>query len=178
MRTPNNPGLPDPQLLARSRLYLEDRVVTDQITGCWHCKLKSRTPGGYVAAGNHRGSVWLGEALGHRLSSRVFRYQGREIPAGYFIAHRCDNRACINPAHQMIATPRENQLDLTFKDGQFKRLSEDDREEIRFRVEAGEEWFSIAQRFGISMHRHTPLIQEEKSQQQTFANYEGVRRNG
>ena len=84
----------------------------------------------------------------HRLVLEKHRGQ----PLGDLLAlHKCNNRACSNPAHLYAGTHEENMRDVAEANrGSNKKTSWDDRLAIADAYKAGEPAASIAQRFDVT----------------------------
>jgi hypothetical protein len=134
------------------------------VDGCWIWP-KSRQPTGY---GQFNITPEIVETA-HRLSYRWLI--GRDVPKGMYVCHHCDNRACFNPAHLFIGTPKDNAADMWSKgrqqdyscaprgdahparrDGSYLqwRLSPDEVSRIRALHGLGFRVIDIRRTFGIS----------------------------
>jgi len=105
--------------------------IVDEETGCWN--VISGQPNGdgyvYVSYQNERETPGVRGGMfekknkrmgAHRMSYIVFN---GEIPKGKSIMHTCDNRSCVNPAHLIIGTRKDNTQDMVSK-GRVNRWEE------------------------------------------------------
>lgn len=79
------------------------------------------------------------------------------IPPGMVVRHRCDNPACVNPAHLEVGTHADNRADCVARNRHAKgesngraKLTSAKAEEIRRRLCAGERKRDLAREFGVT----------------------------
>jgi hypothetical protein len=109
--------------------------------GCWLCS-GDTWPNGYAR------QAFKGKAFAvHRL---IYECLVGPIPAGLQVLHRCDARACCNPAHLFVGTQRDNVIDAISK-GRIVRAPS--KEAIESLKSKGITWRALADHFGF--HRST-----------------------
>ena len=114
-------------------------------SGCWLFDGRWNSKGyGVLFAGGI-------QQYAHRLS---FEEHVGEIPPGEMVRHRCDTRACINPAHLLCGTAAQNSGDMVSRGRQASgerngraRLTEQQVQAIR---EDTGTYSEMAERHGVS----------------------------
>ncbi len=132
------------------RLYAH--IEPDTNGGCWLWSA-ALTPGGYGQMGVSPN--WKLQPS-HRVS---YELHCGPIPDGLHVCHKCDVRACVNPAHLFLGTRRDNMQDMVAKgranpfrgeQNKASRLTEADVLEIRRLRGEGLTFRALGRRFGIA----------------------------
>ncbi len=140
-----------------------DRVdMTAGPEACWPWKLSLKL--GY---GQAWGDLLDGKGKRVVVASRLAWVTANgPIPDDLCVLHRCDNRACNNPAHLFLGTKADNTADMFAKgrnrttrgeERSNSKITRADVEEIRRRAAAGEPQIHIAPDFGLH-HSHVSRI--------------------
>ena len=96
-----------------ARKSVKERILAGvrvELGPCWEWQGTLRNGYGAMSVGGQMAYV-------HRLSHETFI---GPIPPRQVIAHRCDNRRCVNPEHLFAAPHRVNMLDMVLKGRQAR----------------------------------------------------------
>jgi hypothetical protein len=124
------------------------------MSGCWLWEGALASDGyGTFRCGSMRDGTRR-QARAHRVS---WELHNGPVPANIYVCHRCDNRACVNPAHLFLGTNADNLADMRTKGRARKadpapgaKFTRAQVASIREAIAAGELVASIARRYGVA----------------------------
>lgn len=126
---------------------IDKYAIPEPNTGCWL----------WIGGLDRTGYAKVSASYRTERASRVsWELVNGPISDGLFVCHRCDNRACVNPAHLFLGTHQDNMADMVRK-GRSPRgvrnsgakLRESDVVTIHDMLRDGASTSDVAQRFGI-----------------------------
>lgn len=134
---------------------------------CWLWTGRARAGFGYGMLG--RGGRQAGMVGAHRVSWEI--HEG-PIPDGMSVLHRCDNPACVNPAHLFLGTQTDNMADAWSKgrrrvppsQGERNgraRLTVVDAALIRAAYKRGMTQTALAGRFGVPQTHISRIVRNK-----------------
>lgn len=133
------------------RSHFWERIRVDESTGCWNWT-GAKSKAGY-------GSVGIGFRVfnAHRVA---FEFSTGKSADGLFVCHRCDNRACINPAHLFLGTPEDNATDMAEKGRvNTQKLTAENVREIRaIYARGGITQKELAKQFGMGQSQIARIV--------------------
>lgn len=166
--------LPKPKFPSRQRRYLVGHSVRSRIyfsrslserfwskvnkrgpDECWEWQAYRDKDGyGHIRADDPKHS----DTPAHRVS---YELTNGSIPDGLFVCHRCDNPACVNPAHLFLGTHQDNVDDMIAKGRKIvargesqhcSKLTAEQVTEIRRRYASGNiTMYTLAVEWGMSV---------------------------
>ena len=118
----------------------EDCYKIDRKTGCWLWQ-RAMMLNGY-------GQKWhRGKFDGaHRVSWMI--YKG-SIPEGVYVLHKCDVKACVNPAHLFLGTQSDNLRDMSIKGRTTSCFTKADVRQMKAMRMNGKTFSAIGTIFGV-----------------------------
>jgi hypothetical protein len=94
-------------VIERMTPYVANNYIPVPESGCW-LWLGAQGRRGYGLVGNSRQKI----VRAHRL---FYAFYKGEIPAGFFVCHKCDTPMCVNPDHLFVGSPADNVTDMIKK---------------------------------------------------------------
>lgn len=99
----------------------------------------------------------------HRVSYEMCK---GKIPDGHFVRHTCDNPGCINPAHLVSGTPKQNSQDMVRRSrqasGERHGMSQLTEEEVLSIRASSLSQTELAQQYGVTQSTIWLIVHNKK----------------
>lgn len=133
------------------KTYIQNRYTINETTGCWEWNLTTDR-GGYARMNYKENGKWRVLTNLHR---HVFlAFNGKLLKSTPIVRHTCNNPSCINPAHLIRGTQKDNVDDAisanthaSLHQNEVRRLTPDERHQVYVLLHRGESMYSIAKMF-------------------------------
>lgn len=130
---------------------------------CWEWKASKNTGYGQI---NTPHGIQLANRFSYELAYGP-------IPKGMYVCHHCDNRACVNPKHLFLGTPRDNTQDMLSKGRHIyitkhgaqngnSKLTDEQVIQIREQARSGEKIRDLARKFNVSETTVSHIVNRKK----------------
>lgn len=141
--------------------FMTNVAITANPAQCWLW-----TGPRLINEGGDYGRFWFDgeENRAHRF---MYELVNGPLADGLLVRHVCDNPPCVNPAHLISGTPRDNVLDK-FERGRgpnrkgerhpLARLTDENVRQIRILAKSGIRYHDIAGRFGMSRQQIAKVV--------------------
>ena len=150
--------LDEEYLEKKKKLLLKSHIITD--TGCWN----------WTKGRNSRGRATVKIKGSMQYVSRVsYLIFNMKAIGDFYVLHKCDNPACINPDHLWLGDQFDNMRDMVSKgrnadnsgeSNPFSKLSEKDIDGIKSMVQSGHTLAATALKYGISYPHVSRIIKK------------------
>lgn len=137
-----------------------EKVSQEPNSGCWLWIGATSLTTGY-------GFFGLGKTMSAHRASYILH--SGEIPAGFHVRHKCDNRACVNPAHLEIGTHQDNMDDRTARGRSSRgehhgkaKFSDEVVRQVRLDYVASKSYAKTGRKFGMSKTQVGNIVRNEQ----------------
>ena len=113
---------------------------------------KSSKRGCWIWTGKKAGSGQAMYFIGNNKSVIAYRHVYKLVNGTLpeLLRHTCDDRACVNPAHLLPGSAKQNNEDASRRNRVKRKLTDKEVREIMYLIDRGDRMVDIAPHYGVS----------------------------